>query len=134
MVASKLFIQMKITAIAWILTLAAVFCFNGQAFGVRIKDIADIKGVRQNQLVGYGLVVGLDGTGDSDSAIFTIQSMASMLEKMGVTVKAEDIEVENVAAVMVTTDLPPFARTGSRRVAHSISESWTSSAAGSPSG
>jgi flagellar P-ring protein precursor FlgI len=64
--------------------------------------------------VGYGLVVGLDGTGDSDSAIFTIQSMASMLEKMGVTVKAEDIEVENVAAVMVTTDLPPFARTGSR--------------------
>ena len=114
MVASKLFIQMKITTITWILTVAAVFCFNGQAFGVRIKDIADIKGVRQNQLVGYGLVVGLDGTGDSDSAIFTIQSMASMLEKMGVTVKAEDIEVENVAAVMVTTDLPPFARTGSR--------------------
>jgi flagellar P-ring protein FlgI len=114
MVASRLLVQMKITTITWILTVAAVFCFNGQAFGVRIKDIADIKGVRQNQLVGYGLVVGLDGTGDSDSAIFTIQSMASMLEKMGVTVKAEDIEVENVAAVMVTTDLPPFARTGSR--------------------
>jgi flagellar P-ring protein precursor FlgI len=116
MAASNLFIQLKIKTIAWILTVtvAAVCCFNGQAFGVRIKDIADIKGVRQNQLVGYGLVVGLDGTGDSDSAIFTIQSMASMLEKMGVTVKAEDIEVENVAAVMVTTDLPPFARTGSR--------------------
>jgi flagellar P-ring protein precursor FlgI len=114
MVASKLFIQIKITTIAWFLTVAAFCCFNGQAHGVRIKDIADIKGVRQNQLVGYGLVVGLDGTGDSDSAIFTIQSMASMLEKMGVTVKAEDIEVENVAAVMVTADLPPFARTGSR--------------------
>jgi flagellar P-ring protein precursor FlgI len=115
MVVSNLFDKMKITTIiAWVLTLTAVFCFTGKAFGVRIKDIADIKGVRQNQLVGYGLIVGLDGTGDSDSAIFTIQSMASMLEKMGVTVKAEDIQVDNVAAVMVTADLPPFARTGSR--------------------
>ena len=86
----------------------------GQAHGVRIKDIADIKGVRQNQLVGYGLVVGLNGTGDSDDAVFTIQSFASMLERMGVTVKPEDIEVDNVAAVMVTTDLPAFARAGSR--------------------
>ena len=65
---------MKTTTIVWIVAVAALFCFSGQAFGVRIKDIADIKGVRQNQLVGYGLVVGLDGTGDSDSAIFTIQS------------------------------------------------------------
>ncbi len=86
----------------------------GPAHGVRIKDIADIKGVRQNQLVGYGLVVGLFGTGDSDNAIFTIQSFASMLERMGVTVKPEDIEVDNVAAVMVTADLPAFARSGSR--------------------
>jgi flagellar P-ring protein precursor FlgI len=115
MVVSNLFDKMKTTTIIfWVLTLTAVFCFTGKAFGVRIKDIADIKGVRQNQLVGYGLIVGLDGTGDSASAIFTIQSMASMLEKMGVTVKAEDIQVDNVAAVMVTTDLPPFARTGSR--------------------
>ena len=96
------------------ITLAGVLVLSGQAQGVRIKDIADIKGVRQNQLVGYGLVVGLNGTGDSKNAIFTIQSMASMLEKMGVTVKAEDIKVNNVAAVMVTTDLPAFARTGSR--------------------
>ena len=86
----------------------------GQAYGVRIKDIADIKGVRQNQLVGYGLVVGLNGTGDSDDAIFTIQSFASMLERMGVTVRPEDIEVDNVAAVMVTTNLPAFGRSGSR--------------------
>ena len=114
MVASTSFNQMKILTVAWFLTVAASCCFCGEALGVRIKDIADIKGVRQNQLVGYGLVVGLDGTGDSDSATFTIQSMASMLEKMGVTVKAEDIQVENVAAVMVTADLPPFARTGSR--------------------
>ena len=86
----------------------------GEAHGVRIKDIADIKGVRPNQLVGYGLVVGLNGTGDSDDAIFTIQSFASMLERMGVTVKPDDIEVDNVAAVMVTGDLPPFGRSGSR--------------------
>jgi flagellar P-ring protein precursor FlgI len=85
------------------------------ARAVRIKDIADIKGVRQNQLVGYGLVVGLEGTGDSDDSLFTIQSLASLLEKMGVTVQPGDIEdVENVAAVMVTADLPPFAALGSR--------------------
>lgn len=85
------------------------------ARAVRIKDIADIKGVRENQLVGYGLVVGLEGTGDSDDSLFTIQSLASLLEKMGVTVQPEDIEdVENVAAVMVTTNLPPFASLGSR--------------------
>jgi len=114
MFVSNLFDQVKTTTIVWILTGAALFCSSGQAFGVRIKDIAEIKGVRQNQLVGYGLVVGLNGTGDSDSAIFTIQSMASMLEKMGVTVKTKDIEVDNVAAVMVTTDLPAFARSGSR--------------------
>jgi flagellar P-ring protein precursor FlgI len=114
MVVSNLFDQMKTTTIAWILTVTAVFCFTGQAFGVRIKDITEIKGVRQNQLVGYGLIVGLNGTGDSDNAIFTIQSMVSMLERMGVTVQAEDIEVDNVAAVMVTADLPAFARTGSR--------------------
>ena len=86
-----------------------------QATAVRIKDIADIKGVRQNQLVGYGLVVGLEGTGDSDSSLFTIQSLASLLEKMGVTVQTSDIEdVENVAAVVVTADLPAFASLGSR--------------------
>jgi flagellar P-ring protein precursor FlgI len=97
-----------------IIFLAILFGLVGQAFGVRIKDLADIKGVRQNQLVGYGLVVGLNGTGDSNNAIFTIQSFASMLERMGVTVRSKDIEVDNVAAVMVTTDLPAFARTGSR--------------------
>ena len=84
------------------------------AHAVRIKDIVDIKGVRQNQLVGYGLVVGLNGTGDSDDATFMIQSFVSMLERMGVTVQPEDIEIDNVAAVMVTADLPAFAHAGSR--------------------
>jgi flagellar P-ring protein precursor FlgI len=93
---------------------ALVNLLNHSAHAVRIKDIADIQGVRQNQLVGYGLVVGLDGTGDSDNATFTIQSLSSLLEKMGVTVRPDDLEVENVAAVMVTSELPPFARVGSR--------------------
>jgi flagellar P-ring protein precursor FlgI len=95
--------------------LACVVLLIPNADAVRIKDISDIKGVRQNQLVGYGLVVGLEGTGDSDDALFTIQSLASLLEKMGVTVQTDEIDdVENVAAVMVTTDLPAFASTGSR--------------------
>jgi flagellar P-ring protein precursor FlgI len=80
----------------------------------RIKDLTSIKGVRSNQLVGYGLVVGLDGTGDDKKSIFTTQSIASMLEKMGVTVNPKEIKAENVAAVMVTANLPPFARTGAR--------------------
>jgi len=80
----------------------------------RIKDIAAFRGVRSNQLVGYGLVVGLAGTGDSDDAIFTLQSMSSMLEKMGVTVSPDEIKIKNVAAVMVTAELPPFSRSGSR--------------------
>ncbi|UCF95336.1 MAG: flagellar basal body P-ring protein FlgI [Desulfobacterales bacterium] len=96
-------------------TLAAMWVWGGDpGLAARIKDIAQFKGVRQNQLVGYGLVVGLDGTGDSDKAKFTIQSMASLLEKMGVTVQPGDIKVDNVAAVMVTAELPPFARAGSR--------------------
>lgn len=81
----------------------------------RIKDIADFEGVRDNLLVGYGLVVGLDGTGDDlDSAIFTRQSLIGMLERMGVNARDEDLETENVAAVMVTANLPPFSRQGTR--------------------
>jgi len=88
--------------------------FLSNAHAVRIKDIAEIKGVRGNQLVGYGLVVGLDGTGDGKKSEFTIQSMARMLEKMGMAVDPDDIDVKNVAAVMITAELPPFARAGSR--------------------
>ena len=93
---------------------AILSLFIAHAHAVRIKDITDIEGVRRNQLVGYGLVVGLDGTGDGKKAIFTIQSMASMLEKMGLTIDPKEIDVNNVAAAMVTADLPPFARAGSR--------------------
>jgi flagellar P-ring protein precursor FlgI len=106
--------QMKTSILKVAVILAGLLVLAGPAHAVRIKDIAEIKGVRSNQLVGYGLVVGLNGTGDSGDATFTNQSMAAMLEKMGVTVLPEDIEVDNVAAVMVTTDLPAFARTGGR--------------------
>ncbi len=74
----------------------------------RIKDIADFEGVRENQLVGYGIVVGLNGTGDDlESAIFTRESLIGMLERLGVNARDEDLETENVAAVMVTASLPP---------------------------
>ncbi|NNG04285.1 MAG: flagellar basal body P-ring protein FlgI [Inquilinus sp.] len=81
----------------------------------RIKDIVDVEGVRDNLLVGYGLVVGLNGTGDSlNSAPFTEQSLVGMLERLGVNVRDEDLKTDNVAAVMVTATLPPFSRQGSR--------------------
>ncbi|MCB1556216.1 MAG: flagellar basal body P-ring protein FlgI [Alphaproteobacteria bacterium] len=81
----------------------------------RIKDIVDIEGVRENALVGYGLVVGLNGTGDSlNNAPFTKQSMTAMLERLGVNIKGENLNTGNVAAVMVTATLPPFTNQGAK--------------------
>ena len=84
---------------------------------VRIKDIADVEGVRDNQLVGYGLVVGLKGTGDDiTQAVFTRELLIGMLERLGVNTRdqAASLKTKNVAAVMVTATLPPFVHTGSR--------------------
>ncbi len=82
---------------------------------LRIKDIVSLEGVRSNQLVGYGLVVGLPGTGDRlNNAPFTQRSLSSMLERLGISVNADDIRTRNVAAVMVTAMLPAFANAGSR--------------------
>ena len=81
----------------------------------RIKDLANIEGVRQNQLIGYGLVVGLNGTGDTLNNIpFTKQSIQAMLERMGVNIRGAQIRTGNVAAVMVTANLPPFGTQGTR--------------------
>src|SRR5271165_6092012 len=81
----------------------------------RIKDLASIEGVRQNQLIGYGLVVGLNGTGDTlNNAPFTKQSLQAMLERLGVNIRGQQIRTGNVAAVMVTADLPPFGTQGTR--------------------
>lgn len=81
----------------------------------RIKDIADFEGVRDNLLVGYGLVVGLNGTGDSlTKSIFTKESLIGMLQRLGVNARDTSLKTDNVAAVMVTGTLPPFARQGTR--------------------
>lgn len=81
----------------------------------RIKDLADIEGVRENMLIGYGLVVGLDGTGDRiRNTPFTRESLVSMLERMGVNIRSETLDTDNIAAVMVTANLPPFATQGTR--------------------
>lgn len=81
----------------------------------RIKDLADVEGVRENMLIGYGLVVGLDGTGDRiRNTPFTRESLVSMLERLGVNVRDETIDTDNIAAVMVTASLPAFATQGAR--------------------
>lgn len=82
------------------------------AQSVRVKDIASIEGVRGNQLLGYGLVVGLEGSGDSQQTKFTSQSVANMLQAYGIDIPGDKMKVKNVAAVMVTADLPAFARPG----------------------
>lgn len=81
---------------------------------VRIKDVAKVQGVRSNQLVGYGLVMGLNGTGDSNKTLQTMQSLASMLKTFGVTVSAAQMQAKNVAAVMVTAELPAFVKPGDK--------------------
>ena len=83
-----------------------------ESSAARLKELASVKGVRNNQLVGYGLVVGLDGTGDGSKTPFTSQALANMLENMGVHVNKADLKVKIVAGVLVTTQLPPFAKIG----------------------
>ncbi len=102
---------------AGVLLLGAVILLCGaprEAQGARLKDIAKVAGVRGNQLFGYGLVVGLNGTGDKQGTEFTIQSLTNMLLKMGISVDPNQVKVKNVAAVMATAELPPFARPGMR--------------------
>lgn len=102
----------KAIIIFWAIVAAACLC--RPAMAARIKDLASIQGVRTNQLVGYGLVVGLDGTGDKKQTQFTIQSLVNMLENMGIRVDKSQVKVKNVAAVMVTANMPPFSRKGNR--------------------
>lgn len=94
--------------------LVAFFATDAAAAPVRLKELADVRGVRDNALIGYGLVVGLAGTGDTESVLFTSQSMAGMLGRLGIRIDPRDVRVRNVAAVMVTATLPAFSRSGSR--------------------
>ncbi|RDE10375.1 flagellar basal body P-ring protein FlgI [Pelagibacterium lacus] len=104
------------TALALVTALAvAAAPMAATAAPARIKDIVDIEGIRDNQLVGYGLVVGLNGTGDGlNNTPFTRQSLTAMLERMGVNTRGENLRTANVAAVMVTANLPPFSTQGTR--------------------
>ncbi|MEJ2656882.1 MAG: flagellar basal body P-ring protein FlgI [Desulfobacterales bacterium] len=97
-----------------IITLVFIFIGPLSGYSARLKDISTIKGIRQNQLLGYGLVVGLNGSGDKSGTSFTIQALANMLEHIGVHVNPDDVKVKNVAAVMVSAKLPPFARIGKK--------------------
>jgi len=103
---------LTITALVSFLLAGAALTPSASA-QARLKDIAAVQGVRGNQLVGYGLVVGLDGTGDGNGSAFTPQSVASMLQKFGITVSPGVLQLKNVAAVMVTATLPPFVKNGS---------------------
>ncbi len=102
--------QLKIIALAVSLCLTIAV----SAYGVRIKDISKIKGIRNNQLLGYGLVVGLQGTGDKVGTGFTVQSLVNMMEQMGIHIDKNSVMVKNVAAVIVTAKMPPFARIGNK--------------------
>lgn len=106
--------------LTWLAFLALhVFaCLTVLGNPVRLKELASLEGVRDNQLVGYGLVVGLNGTGDKRQPVFPAQTLANLLERMGVQVPPTSIQVRNMASVMVTANLPPFAQPGVRLDVH----------------
>jgi flagellar P-ring protein precursor FlgI len=104
---------MKLSALIFAVFSAATLSFSAIA-DIRIRDIVDVEGIRDNDLVGYGIVVGLNGTGDTvKNSPFTEDSLSYMLERLGVNVQGEQIKPKNVAAVLVTATLPSFARSGS---------------------
>ncbi|MCP4118210.1 MAG: flagellar basal body P-ring protein FlgI [Desulfobacteraceae bacterium] len=110
----------KIKSKGWLAVLGLFFfvfilCPGGDsAQAARIKDLAAIKGIRSNQLTGYGLIVGLDGTGDKSGADFTTQALANMMDRMGIHVDKNQLKVKNIAAVIVTAEIPAFARIGNK--------------------
>jgi flagellar P-ring protein precursor FlgI len=101
----------------YLIAILGILCLASSAHAVRLKDIASFKGIRSNQLIGYGLVVGLNGTGDGSNTEFTIRSIVNMLERMGIHIdrdKTGQVKLKNVAAVMVTATLAPFSRAGGK--------------------
>jgi flagellar P-ring protein precursor FlgI len=94
--------------------LLATMTFPTEAGAIRLKELATFEGVRVNQILGYGLVVGLNGTGDKDQTGFTRQSLSNLLKRMDISVAPTALKVKNVAAVMVTADLPPFVKPGTK--------------------
>lgn len=99
---------------ASVITILLMLIISAPLEAARVKDIASVGGVRDNQLMGYGLIIGLNGTGDKKGTEFTIRSVTAMLTRMGITIDPSAVSVKNVAAVMVTAKLPPFAKKGGR--------------------
>ena len=105
----------SVKSIGLVLAIVIILGFGCQgADAARIKDIAEFNGVRDNQLIGYGLVVGLAGTGDDVDNGFTRETMANMLSRQGLSTKNKEIDADNAAAVMVTATMPPFAKVGTK--------------------
>lgn len=105
---------MRRASVLFLMLLLALLSATPSLSAIRLKDLGDIEGVRKNQLIGYGLVVGLNGTGDGNGASFTGRSTANFLQRLGVAIDPAAINVKNVAAVIVTADLPPFSRAGQK--------------------
>src|SRR5512138_3025196 len=92
--------------LCWLLATGCWLLLCASAEAARIKDLAQVEGFRSNQLFGYGLVVGLDGTGDRQKTEFTVQALTNLLQDYRIRVRPEDVRVKNVAAVMVTVEIP----------------------------
>jgi len=103
---------MKKTSIQSLIFILLLGLLPTSSQAARLKDLASLQGARTNQLVGYGLVVGLDGTGDGSKSAFTTQALSNMLKNMGMQVNTSDLKVKNVAGVMVTAKLPAFVKKG----------------------
>jgi flagellar P-ring protein FlgI len=103
---------MKLSLVTFLIL--AALCTNSSLAATRLKELVSLEGVRDNQLMGYGLAVGLAGTGDRRQTVFSAQSLTNLLERMGLTVSPTAIQVKNTAAVMITATLPPYTQPGSR--------------------
>ncbi|MDR2613372.1 MAG: flagellar basal body P-ring protein FlgI [Deltaproteobacteria bacterium] len=106
--------RLRLLAAGAAASLALLLASAPDASAIRLKELATFEGVRVNQIIGYGLVVGLNGTGDKDQTGFTRQTLSNLLKRMDVTVAPSALKVKNVAAVMVTADLPPFVKPGTK--------------------
>src|SRR6267378_8447945 len=96
------------------LLLTARTAFAAAPVQIKIRDLATVEGVRENPLIGYGMIVGLNGTGDKQQTVFAVQTLAGILQRMGVQIPTSAVRVKNVASVFVTANLPPFARPGAQ--------------------
>src|SRR5258705_533453 len=100
--------------LCWLLAMGCWLLLCASAEAARIKDLAQVEGFRSNQLFGYGLIVGLAGTGDKQNTQFTVQALTNLLQDYRIRVSPQEVRVKNVAAVMVTAELPPYVQPGTR--------------------